>query len=55
MVKPMLNILCRHSFCDFVKIPEKFLPLPMLEITTKSTYSPSEEEDTNAVDRTLNK
>ena len=34
----MLNILCRHSFCDFVKIVQKFLPLPMLEITTKSTY-----------------
>ena len=26
------------SFCDFVKIWQKFLPLPMLEITTKSTY-----------------
>ena len=36
----MLNILCRHSFCDFVKIPQKFLPLPMLEITTKSIYLP---------------
>ena len=34
----MLNILCRHTFCDFVKIPQKFLPLRMLEITTKSTY-----------------
>ena len=34
----MSNILCRHSFCDFVKIQKKFLPLPMLEITTKSTY-----------------
>ena len=34
----MLNISYRHSFCDFVKIPQKFLPLPMLEITTKSTY-----------------
>ena len=22
----MLNILCKHSFCDFVKIPKKFLP-----------------------------
>ena len=33
----MLNILCRHSFGDFVKIPQKFLPLPMLETTTKST------------------
>ena len=32
VVKPMLNILCRHSFCDFV------LPFPMLEITTKSTH-----------------
>ena len=30
--------VCRHSFCDFVKMPKKFLPLPMLEITTKSTY-----------------
>ena len=38
VVKSMLNILCRHSFCDFAKIPQKFLPLPMLEITTDSTY-----------------
>ena len=38
VVKSMLNILCRHSFCDFVKIPQKFLPLPMLETITKSTY-----------------
>ena len=26
------------QLCDFVKIPQKFLPLPMLEVTTKSTY-----------------
>ena len=38
VVKPMLNILCRHSFCDFIKILQKFLSLPMIEITTKSTY-----------------
>ena len=30
----MLNHLCRHNFCDFVKIPQKFLALPLLEITT---------------------
>ena len=34
------NILCRHSFCDIVKITKKFLPFPLLEITTKSTYFP---------------
>ena len=28
VVKPMLNILCKRSFCDFVKTPEKFLPFP---------------------------
>ena len=38
MVKPTLNILCRRSFSNFVKIPQKFLPLPTLEISTKSTY-----------------
>ena len=32
----MLNILCKHSSCDFVKIPQKFLPL--LKITTESTH-----------------
>ena len=37
-VKPVLNILCRHSFFDFVKVPQKFLPFLMLEITTKSAY-----------------
>ena len=28
IVKPMLNILCKHSFCDFVKIQQKFPPFP---------------------------
>ena len=28
MVEPMANILCKHSFCDFVKIQQKFLPFP---------------------------
>ena len=32
------NILCRRSFFDIVKIPQKFLPLPMLEITTIPVY-----------------
>ena len=32
------NILCRRSFCDIVKIPQKFLLLPMLEITTIPIY-----------------
>ena len=27
-VEPMLNILFKYSFCDFVKIPQKFLPFP---------------------------
>ena len=45
--------LFRHSFCYFVKTSQKFLPLPMLEITTKST--PCKEKDTNTVDRTSNK
>ena len=33
MVEAMLNILYKHSFCDFVK-----LLLPLLKITTKSTH-----------------
>ena len=25
-VEPMLNILCKHSFCDFAKILQGFYP-----------------------------
>ena len=28
VVEPLLNISCRHSFYNFVKIPQKFLPFP---------------------------
>ena len=38
MVEPMLNILCKDSFCDFVKIPQKVSSLPLLQITTQSTH-----------------
>ena len=36
-VEPILNILCKHRFCDFVKIPQ-VSSLPLLKITTKSTH-----------------
>ena len=26
VVEPVLNIWYEHSFCDFVKVPQKFLP-----------------------------
>ena len=39
-----------------LKIPQKFLPLLMLEITTNSIYFfPCEEKDANTVFRTSNK
>ena len=28
VVEPMLNILCKHSFCNCLKIPQKFLLFP---------------------------
>ena len=36
VVEPMLGILCKHSFCDFVTA--KVSSLPLLKITTKSTH-----------------
>ena len=33
----MFNTLCRYSFRDFVKIPQKFIPLPM-HVRNNATY-----------------
>ena len=38
MVEPMLNVLWRYSFSDFVEISQKFAPLLSLEIITKTTH-----------------
>ena len=38
VVETMLNILCKHRFCDFIKIPKKFFSLPLLKKTTKSSH-----------------
>ena len=37
VVEPMLNILCKHSFCDFVDTA-KVSSLPLLKITTKPKH-----------------
>ena len=48
----MLDILCKHSFCDFVKMVSSLF---LLQLTTKiNSFSPCE-EDTNIADLTSNK
>ena len=57
MVEPVLNILGRQSFCNFVRQDTaKVSSLSLLKITAKPTHSlPCKEEDTNTMDRTSNK
>ena len=57
MVEPVLNILGRQNFCNFVRQDTaKVSSLSLLKITAKPTHSlPCKEEDTNTMDRTSNK
>ena len=41
MVEPVLNILCKYSFSNFVKIPQKFLPFPFKAWFPPRRWAPS--------------
>ena len=55
MVEPMLNILHKNSFCNFVKYRKSFFPSFIKNNYWINTFFPCEEEDINTMDWTSNK